>query len=97
MNDDSVKIFRWDFFNSTSVPSLTMVMINGPRGNTNGPMDPKCIQKSRLMCSEVRKNSFMYICGKQRSHVIRTDYFLTVRWLFFFNMKKRKCSSLKEL
>ena len=44
-NDDSVKIFTWDFFNSTSVPSLTMVMINGPRGNTNGPMDPNAYKR----------------------------------------------------
>ena len=33
------------FFNSMSVPSLTMVMINGPRGHTNGPMDPNAYQK----------------------------------------------------
>ena len=43
--DDSLKIFTWDFFNSTSVPSLTMVMINGPRGNTNGPMDPNAYKR----------------------------------------------------
>ena len=60
-------------------------MINGPRGHTNGPMDPNAYKRVGLMCSEVRKNSFMYICGKQRSHVIRTDYFLTERWFFFFN------------
>ena len=38
----SLRIF---FFNSTSVPSLTMVMINGPKGHTNGPMDPNAYQK----------------------------------------------------
>ena len=46
------------------------------------------------MCSEVRKNPFMYICGKQMSHVIRTDYFLTERWLFFFNLKNENVQFL---
>ena len=36
----------------------------------------------------------MYICGKQRSHVIRTDYFLTERWLFFFNLKNENVQFL---
>ena len=45
-NDGSVKIFTYDIFkNSISVPSLTMVMINGPRGHTNGPMDPNAYKR----------------------------------------------------
>ena len=44
-NNGSVKIFTYNFLNSMSVPSLTMVMINGPRGHTNGPMDPNAYKR----------------------------------------------------